>query len=180
MSSAVLDDIAILEQARQGGAGALQYRADIRVQFYLHASKDELASHKHGRPIYVDQIYMSTHAAGVKDFMSSPATPEDIANYPAEWQEFTGRMQNKRTSVRQLPRVTPAVVMTLEEMKIHTIEEFAASTPPPELSDAHAIALRWVAAAEGEAPNAQAPKRKGGWPKGKSRKGNAEDAQAAA
>jgi hypothetical protein len=173
--SAVLDDIAILEQAKQGGAGSLTYRTDIRVQFYLHASKDELSSRKHGRPIYKDSIYMSTHAAGVKDFMSSPATPEDISNHPAEWKEFTDRMENKRTSVRHLPRLTPAVLLTLEELQIHTIEDFAASTPTPELEEAHAIALRWVGAAQCEAP-----KRKGGWPKGKPRKGNAEDAQAAA
>lgn len=172
--NAVLDDIAILEQARQGGAGALSYRTDVRVQFYLHASKDELASRKENRPIYKDAIYLSTHAAGVKDFISALAKPDDIAKHPKEWAEFTERMQNKRTSIKNLPRATPAVLLTLEELGIFCIEDFAASTPTPELAEAHAIACRWVGAVE------EAPKRKGGWPKGKPRKSDGKDAQAAA
>jgi hypothetical protein len=172
--SAVLDEIKILEQAKQGGAGALSYRTDVRVQFYLHAAKDELASRKHGRPIYKDSIYISTHAVGVKDFISAPTKPEDIARHPAEWKEFCDRMENKRTSIRHLPRVTPAVLLTLEELGIASIEDFAASTPTAELAEAHAIALRWVGAVE------EAPKRKGGWPKGKPRKSDGKDAQAAA
>lgn len=171
--NAVLNDIAILEQASQG-TGTLTYRTDIRVQFYLHASKDELASKKHGRPIFKDAVYMSTHAVGVKDFMSSLAKPEDIAKHPKEWAEFTERMENKRTSIKNLPRATPAVLLTLEELEVFTIEDFAASVPTPELEAAHSIALRWVGAVQ------ESPKRKGGWPKGKPRKGNGEDAEAAA
>lgn len=169
----VFDDIAILEQARNG-AGALAYRADIHVTFYLHAAKDELSSRRHKRPVYKDAIYFSTRATGSKDFVSGPANPENIANYPKEWAEFRERMENAKTSIRSLPRVTPAVLLTLEELGIFSIEDFAVSKPTPELQLAHAIATRWV-----ESGAVEPAKKKGGWPKGKARK-HVQDAEAAA
>ena len=169
----VFDEIALLEQAKSG-AGALAYRAELHVTFYLHATKDDIASRKEGRPIYRDAIYYSVKAEGTKDFMSAPATPENIANHPKEWSVFRERMENTKTSIRALPRVTPAALLTLEELGIHSIEDFAASTPTPELEQMHAVAVRWVGAAVPAEP------KKRGWPKGKPRKGHGEDAQAAA
>lgn len=171
----IFDEMAMLASAKSG-AGALTYRADLHVMFYLHAAKDEIASHKEGRSIYKDAIYFSVKARDSKDFISSPASPENIAQYPKEWADFRERMENPKTSTRMLPRVTPAVLLTLDELGIFSIEDFAASTPPPELSASHAIALRWLGAIEPK----DAAKSKGGWPKGKPRKGHAQDAKAAA
>ena len=168
----VFDEQAVLQQAAQG-AGMLRYQSDVRVAFYLHATRDELASAREGRPIYVDTIYMSRKALNTKDFISSPASPEDIRAHPKEWADFQERRESK-THLGYLPKITPAELLTLHEMEIFSIEDFAAAKPTPELERAHAIALRWLGAVEAK-PEA---KRKG-WPKGKPRKPR-EDAQAAA
>ena len=169
----VFDEQAVLQQAAQG-AGIVKYRSDLRVMFYLHATRDELASTREGRPIYVDTIYISTKATGTKDFMSSPVTPEDIRNHPQEWAAFQSS-QDSKTPISRLPKITPAEFLTLQELEISSIEDFAASTPTPELERAHAVAVLWVGAIE---QKAEEPKRKG-WPKGKPRKPR-EESQAAA
>lgn len=168
----MFDEQAVLQQAAQG-AGTLRYQSDLRVAFYLHATRDDLASAREGRPIYVDTIYMSKKAVNTKDYISSPASPEDIQSHPDEWAAFQERKGSK-THLGYLPKITPAELMTLQELGIQSIEDFAASKPTQELERAHAIALRWTGSVQ-----AKPEMKRKGWPKGKPRKPR-EDAQAAA
>lgn len=171
------DEQALLQQA-QAGAGMLAYRNDLRVQFYLHATRDELASTRELRPIYVDTVYIVTRASGTVDFMSRPATPDDIRRHAPEWTAFQARQDQAQTPISKLPTITPAEFLTLQELEVGSIEAFAERTPTPELARAHAVALRWVACLSVDAPVTPAAK-KGGWPKGKPRKPR-EDTQAVA
>lgn len=172
MQFAHFDDAAILEQAK-AGAGKIEYRQDFVVWFTRHAVKDEVASKRLGRPIYVDATYFVRKARDVKDFVTVPATEEHYREFPAEFAAFSEAVKNPRTPINALPRMTPCAFMTLQEIGVHTIEDFAAKQSVfPELEDLHAIAKRWMAETSGE-------KKHRGWPKGKPR-GPRENSQATA
>jgi len=169
------DEEAMVASLRANGGlgGQLEYKNDMHVWFVMHASKDEIASAREGRPIYHEAPYMGMKARDVKDYLTKPATAEDIEAHPREWEAFQSMRTNPKTSLRCLPKMTMAAFLTLQEMKVASIEDFAArATVYPELESLHAIAKRWVSVGE-------EPKAKGGWPKGKARKAR-EDAQAAA
>lgn len=167
------DVLAQLEKPGNNGTGLVERKVRVQAWFYMHAILDEVASKREGRKIYKDAPYVSRRAQGDKDFISGPVQLSDTVTFPAEWQAFQDWLRNPRTSVKSLPKMTPAAFRTCEELEIPTIEDLAAApSVPPELSAHQAMAQAWVALSNPEVKKQRAPYG--------SRKKHAQDAKAAA
>jgi hypothetical protein len=160
------------------GAGIIETKKAVTVWFYPHATRDDVASQRAGRTIFVDVHYMTVKGKNDVDFMSRLVSPEDVGNYPKEWAEYQARLADTRTSVRSLPKMRPSILKTLEIYGIQTIEDLAVADVVPELLEYKALAIRWLDVAKGVETVA---KNKGGRPKGsKNKVTHAEVSEAAA
>lgn len=102
-------------------------RGRVRAFFTLEAVKDGKASEAAGYPIYREVPHVLQVAEGERDGIALPVKAEHRKAYPQEWEAFQARLQNRVSSIRALPGITPAVIATLEELRIHTVEQLAAS-----------------------------------------------------
>jgi len=159
----------VLEQLNRG-AGIIETKRPVTIWFYLHATRDDVASQRAGRTIFVDVPYISTKGHGDKDFMSGPVKPEDVGNYPEEWRAFQERLADTRTSIRCLPNLRPSILKTLEAAKIETIEDLAVANVQPELEQHKALAIRWLEMSGDKGTVVVPAKNKGGRPKGSKNK----------
>jgi hypothetical protein len=148
------------------GAGIIETKKMVSVWFYPHATRDDVASQRTGRTIFVDVHYMTVKGKSDVDFMSRLVSPEDVGNYPKEWAEYQAKLADTRTSVHHLPKMRPSILKTLELYGIQTIEDLAVADVVPELDQYKALAIRWLEVANGS----EAVKSKGGRPKGSKNK----------
>lgn len=150
------------------GAGIIETKKAVTVWFYPHATRDDVASQRAGRTIFVDVHYMTVKGKSDVDFMSRLVSPEDVGNYPKEWAEYQARLADTRTSVRCLPKMRPSILKTLELYGIQTIEDLAVANVVPELEEYRALANRWLIAAS--SIETTTIKNKSGRPKGSKNK----------
>ena len=178
-----------LEEMERTGAGAGMIERQVRVVvwFYPWAVRDDLASRKEGRTIYHDAPYCARRAIGDKDYISGPATPAMIAEYPQEWARYQGAMTSPKSSIRYLPgaEIKPSILKYCEDAGFFAIEDLAtAAEVQPELEGAKLLAQRWVAMARDMAVPAPVAKKRGGRVKGSKNRpkgpAHAEDAKTAA
>lgn len=164
-------------------AGVTERPLNIKVWFVPVAEKDELASKREGRTIYKESVYLGRRNVGDRDYVTQPASPELIAEYPQEWADFQNKIRNPRTSILHLPMIEmhPAIRMYCEDARIGSIEALAeAPNVQPELKAAQELARRWIAMVHTPVELTTQAKNKGGRPKGSKNKAHVEDTQAAA
>jgi len=165
------------------GAGIIETRKQVTAWFYLHATRDDVASQRAGRTIYVDVPYFQSKGKGDTDYVSGPAKAENVGDFPKEWAEFQARLADTRTSVMALPMMRPSIRKMLEDAKIETIEDLAVAQVQPELQEHQKLAQLWLklASEATKKPEEVVPKNKGGRPKGsKNKVTHAEVSEAAA
>ena len=99
-----------------------------------------------GFRVYRDVVVIEERAEGEKDYVSVRATDAHRRQYPAEWQRFNDSQTKVWHDVRLSPGCTPAVVATLEELGIRTLEGLVAFDKPlPEFIEKHrAFAKRFL------------------------------------
>lgn len=175
-----------MEQNGQTGAGITERELKIVVWFVPQAIRDEVASQREGRNIYKETVYMGRRNVGDKDYITTPTTPDILAQYPQEWAEYQARMRNPKTSMLHFPGADwhPAILRYCEDARLFTIEDLAeAETVQPELVEVQALARRWVAMVNAKAEPV-AVKKRGGRVKGSKNKpkvpSHVQDAEAAA
>lgn len=170
----MMDDSDILRQIQSGNpVGVVERNRQVRARFYTHAIKDDVASRREGRSIYRNVDYIQRVAVGDKDFVSAPVQLSDTHNFPQEWAAYQAWKARPVTSIRCLPKLTPADLLLCEELGIRTIEDMAASDVQPELAELKRIAILWLSLAAGNsvAPaSVETGKRKGGRPPGSKNK----------
>lgn len=172
------NDDDILRQLNKSGSqgyGMIERSNPVRVWFYMHAIKDDVASAREKRPIYKDAPYAARRVEGDVDFISSPVTPELVGKHGAEWQLFQDWLANPQIPVRMLPGLNPSAHKYCEDAKIYTISQLAEATElVPELEAHKLMAQKWMGLRE--------PAKKTGRPKGSKNKvkEHVKDAKAAA
>ena len=99
-----------------------------------------------GFRIYRDVVVIEERAEGERDYISVKATEAHKRQYPNEWKRFSDSQTKVWHDVRLSPGCTPAVVSTLEEMGIRTLEGLAAFDKPlPDFIEKHrAFARRFL------------------------------------
>lgn len=135
--------------------------AELPVKFYWRAVKDEAASAKAGRPIYVDKEYVRIHIP--KDKFNVPDKPVDDRirlAYPVQYRHFRATQQSTGLNgmpLAEWPQVTRSQVEELRHGGILTVEQLAAIPEAKVQDDPPMAALRqraadYLAAAKGAAP----------------------------
>lgn len=99
-----------------------------------------------GYKVYRDVVVIEERADGERDYVSVKATEAHKRQYPNEWQRFSDSQTRVSHDVRLSPGCTPAVIATLEEMGIRSLEGLAAFDKPlPEFIEKHrAFAKRFL------------------------------------
>lgn len=178
------DDSDILRQIQNGTpVGVVERNRKVHARFYTHAIKDDVASRREGRSIYRNVDYVQRIAVGDKDFVSAPVQLTDQQLFPVEWAAYQAWKNNPKTSIKNLPRMTPADYKLCEELEIFAIEDLAVSDVPPELVELKRIAVLWLSLVAGQPCAPQPAKGKPGRKPGSKNKPKAtshENPQAAA
>lgn len=146
-------------------AGIVERQKQVLAWFYPHATRDEVASQREGRPIFHDTDYVMCKCRGDTDGISSPVTPEHIRKFPAEWAQYNEWRKSAESSVKCLPGIarTPSIVKYCEVAGIRTIEQLAAAEKvQPELEAARLTARAWVSLGMAEDHPVEAVKKRGG------------------
>lgn len=115
---------------QQGNNYRVQHGTDagLYVQFYFEAIKDEEASIKAGRPIYVDKEYIKIIPVGDKNTqVCEPVTDEYRFRWPQQYAAFKAQQHQPQegTPLEQWPPLTKSQVMTFKGANVHTVEQLA-------------------------------------------------------
>lgn len=97
--------------------------------FFDHAVRDDVASKREGRPVYVDQVYLSKRSAlsQARDEFHRRATEEDQSEFAKEWQRYLLVKDNlSKPRVKMLPGIPESTVRELQELEIYSLEELLA------------------------------------------------------
>jgi hypothetical protein len=118
------------------------------VMFYEQATLDHVASTKAGHRIYRKAVFIKVTQPGVTDWTAYKAQPEDIRNYPEEYEYFLNNKQGDQVpGVEIIPNLDIAHLQELRDMGLTTIPRLADSQiVPPHLEYARhsAIAINTV------------------------------------
>ena len=97
----------------------------LNVSFYEHARKVGV-----GKYAAVD--YIKVRAPGFRDYMSRPATDDDKASYPKEWDAYQGGKQadTGETPLTMLPSFKTAFALELKLQGITCIEVLGSRGEP--------------------------------------------------
>lgn len=119
-----------------GNRTSSQEDARLIVQFTIEPWHDKAESAKQGRPIYSEREYVMIMVPGDKDsIIHRPASQMDIDRFPAQYQRFKNKAEQRYTSGTPLKAVTflnSAQVKELEYFNVFTVEQLAG------MSDANA------------------------------------------
>ena len=94
--------------------------------FFDHAVRDDVASQREGRPVFVDQVYLSKRSAlsQSQDEFHRKATKEDRLQFPKEWARYEQVKDNlSRPRVKMLPGISEARIAELQELGIYSLQE---------------------------------------------------------
>lgn len=133
----------------------------LMVRFYLRPVKDDTASIKEGRPIFVESEYIEIVVPGDKDnTINRPLRDEDKTRFRKVYETWkaTGQQSVTGTPLEAWPSITRSQVEELRFFSITTVEALA------NLADIHTAkfmglvelkkkAAAFLAAAAGDAPN---------------------------
>lgn len=100
----------------------------VRAYFYKNAVLHGFQSQQEGRPIYIDQDWVTITVAGMdKDIIKRKATPADKERFADEWAAYERGQQQTRsgTPLDLWPRMTPGMVATLKGLNIMSVEDMA-------------------------------------------------------
>ncbi len=109
--------------------------------FSEEARIDREASELEGHSVYANTVYVTVRAQGERDCISVPATKEHQLQFAAEWREFKERSaEAPKSDLRNLPTISKAVIRTLHELGVYTVEMLASAeivdrVEVPELPD---------------------------------------------
>lgn len=123
---------------QQGNNYRVQHGTDagLFVQFYMESIKEEEASEKEGRPIYVDREFVKIIPVGDKntvvcrpvDMIGNGNNPPDNIRWPNQYAAFKNQQiqPNEGTPLEQWPPLTKSQVMMMKAVNVHTVEQLAA------------------------------------------------------
>lgn len=98
------------------------------AQFYDGALRDAKASEREGHNVYVSAPYVTIKAQGERDSISLPATREHQMQFRESWERFqASKAATAPSPLVVLPTITGAVIRTLTELGIKTVEKLAAA-----------------------------------------------------
>lgn len=114
--------------AFQNTPGAPNPDTRLRVKFFLHPVKDEVASAKEGRAIFVDKEYIEFMIPGATDnIFCRQVWEQDFQRFPMQYAQFKNKREQTvvGTPLSMWPVLTTAQVKELEYLKIFTVEQLA-------------------------------------------------------
>jgi hypothetical protein len=110
--------------------------AGLFVQFYMEALKDEEATVKEGRPIFVDREFIKIIPVGDKNtVVCRPVrltwegnNAPDNERWPQQYAAFKNQQiqVNEGTPLEHWSPLTKSQVMSLKAVNVHTVEQLAA------------------------------------------------------
>jgi len=115
---------------QQGNNYRVQHGTDagLFVQFYYEAVKDEEASLKEGRPIFLDKEFIKIIPVGDKNtVVCEPVTEDHRMRWPQQYSAFQRQQYQPQegTPIDQWPPLTKSQVMTFKTANVHTVEQLA-------------------------------------------------------
>lgn len=115
-----------------------RFKGDERlyVIFYIDPVRDDIASAKEGRPIFVDTEWVRIMVPGDKsNVVARPANGEDKMRFAKQYESFkSGKSEEvtQGTPLEQWPLITRAQVAELRHFNIRTVDQLA------QMADTHA------------------------------------------
>ena len=98
------------------------------AQFYDGALRDSKASEREGHNVYVSAPYVTIKAQGERDSISLPATREHQMQFREAWERFqASKAASAPSPIAALPTITRAVIRTLNELGVYSVEQLAAA-----------------------------------------------------
>lgn len=100
----------------------------LYAEFHLHPVLQPDASHKEGRPIYKDEIYVQIQIKGQKNQIRDRKMKDsDKTDFPNAWERWTQKNEalHAGTPITALPGVGPSQVLEFKALGITTVEDFA-------------------------------------------------------
>ncbi len=89
---------------------------------------DRAASDREGHKVYKPAAFVTIRAQGERDGISVPATKEHQLRFKADWQKYQDHLSRTYESrLHVLPTIDKAIIRTLEDLGIPTIEALAAA-----------------------------------------------------
>jgi predicted flap endonuclease-1-like 5' DNA nuclease len=103
----------------------------LYAEFHLHPVLQPAESHKEGRPIYKDELYIQIQIKGQKNqIRDRRATKQDEMDFPTAWERWSSKNESLHTGtpVSAIPGIGPSMALELKGLGITTVEDFAALT----------------------------------------------------
>lgn len=97
-------------------------------EFHYHPVLQPEESHKQGREVYKDVLYLKIQIKGQKNqIRSRKATDLDREEFPAAWKAFTASEQQavSGTPLTAIPGIGPSVAMEIRQLGITSVEDLA-------------------------------------------------------
>ena len=97
-------------------------------EFHYHPVLQVEESHKQGREVYEDVLYLKIQIKGQKNqIRSRKATEQDKQDFPAAWTAFKNSEQEavSGTPLSAIPGVGPSLAMEIKQLGITSVEDLA-------------------------------------------------------
>lgn len=97
-------------------------------EFHYHPVLQPEESHKQGREVYKDVLYLKIQIKGQKNqIRSRKATEQDKLDFPAAWLAFTKDEEEaiSGTPLSAIPGVGPSLAMEIRQLGITSVEDLA-------------------------------------------------------
>jgi len=124
-----LSDVAMMELAEAHSANNDALGAEkLHVMFSLYPVKDELATEKEGRPVYVDAEFIQIIVPGDKNnVVKRPVREKDKRIFRKQYEAFKAGTQDvtNGTPLKEWPGITRSEVEMLAYFKVQTVEALA-------------------------------------------------------
>lgn len=96
------------------------------AQFVEGSKLDPVSTDREGHAVYRSQPFVTVRAKGERDCICVPVTKEHQLQFAQQWREFVDRTSRATQSdLLHLPTINLAIVRTLHELGIFTVEMLA-------------------------------------------------------
>ncbi len=99
------------------------------VRFHNQPVENRGKSKEAGRPIFDSEIYIQKFFPGGTDIIDRPATEEEFAQYPAQYEHFLKTNGKgsliQGTPLQEVPFLSASKVLELQAVKIYTLEQLS-------------------------------------------------------
>jgi predicted flap endonuclease-1-like 5' DNA nuclease len=103
----------------------------LYAEFHLHPVLQPEESHKQGRPVHKDELYIQIQIKGQKNqIRDRKSNEQDKTDFPKAWTIWNNKEKELvlGTPLSAIPGIGPSMELELKQLGIHTVEDMAALT----------------------------------------------------